>query len=284
MDFFEDVLIGLQREMANEGVTLPLYSKSDAVITLARCAEYKMRRIGINKRTVQISNHLKNSIEYARHKAAIDNLEKLSELGSDVSPYQSKTIDRFEYSELLLFDWGIQHLHLGTVQSGQQFSSRTGPLLFAMYKNTEAYFIAILDHGKWAELDLLNIVESDWPQLLDPYTIKGISGISPIPTQEETLELRKAGVMTMQQLASGRILSSIGGGITTAKTSVRAMTEAQQLARLLHRAEDAVIKDEQIIRKKIKATSGERIRLLDLSLTQATVACEETKTKTIISL
>lgn len=284
MDFFEDVLIGLQIEMAKEGITLPPYSKSDAVVTLARCTEYKMRRIASNQRIVHLSNHLINSSEYSQHKAAIDNLKQLSESGADVTLYQSKTIDRFEYSELLLFDWGIQHLHLGTVQSGQQFSSRTGPLLFAMYKNAEAYFIAILDHGKWAELDLLNIVESDWSHLLDPYTLKGVLGISPVPTPEETLELRKAGIMAMQQLASGRVLSSVGGGITTAKTSVRAMTEAQKLSRLLHQAENVVQKNEQLIRAKIKATSGERIRLLEITLTEVTVACEESKTKTIVPL
>lgn len=284
MDFFEDVLIGLQREMAKDGITMPPYSKSDAVVTLARCAEYKMRRIANNKRTVHLSNHLQNSNEYGQHKAAVDNLKQLSESGVDVSPYQSKTIDRFEYSELLLFDWGIQHLHLGTVQAGQQFSSRTGPLLFAMYKNTEAYFIAILNHGQWAELDLLNIIEADWSHLLDPYTLKGVLEISPVPTPAETLELRKAGVMTMQQLASGRVLSSVGGGITTAKTSVKAMTEAQRLSRLLHHAEDTVQKNEQHIRTKIKATSGERIRLLEITQTEVTVACEESKTKTIIPL
>lgn len=279
MDFFEDIFIGFQRELAMDGITLPIYSRTDAINNLARCAEYRMRRISQNARTVHISNHLATSNEYIQHKNAVDNLKKISESGDNISPYQSKTIDRFEYSELLLFDWGIQHLHLGQLQQGQSFADRTGPLLFAMYRDNEAYFIAIFEHGAWAETDLLNIIDSEWPQLLAPFTIKGIIGISPIPSPSETLELRKAGVTAMQQLTSGRIIAPPGGGITTAKTSTIAMMDAQRLARIIHHLEELVSKNENDIRNRIGALNGERLRLLQLNNQnqQAIIGTEEHK-------
>ena len=270
MNFLEDLVNEIEKILVADGFTIKTDLKSDPVVFLSRYFENERRRISQAKRSVRMSNFLLGSTEYGTHKVAIDNLKKIAESGGELTPYQSKSISQFEYSEFLLFDWGIQHLHLGPHQTGAKFADRTGPLLFAIFGNAEAYFISVLGHGKWAELDLLNIVDSEWPNLIKPFVLP-VLDINPVPTAAETLELRKAGINVLQKLASGKIINAPGGGVTTARTSTLAMMEAQNLAHLVWELEEAVEKDKATVLKALGGSAGDRLKLKGISLPDKSV-------------
>lgn len=264
MNFFDDFVSGIERELAAEGVTLTTQHKGNKVVLLAKYSEYIMRKISPASRIVHYSMALTRSADFSAFSSAIDALKKIAESGSDLTPYQSKTIDQFEYPEFLLFDWGIQHLHLGKHLPGRSLSQRTGHLLFAMFRNTDAYFITILPHGSWAELDLLNIIDNEWPHLLNPFVLRDVIDIRPIPSPTETIELRRAGVTIMQKLASGRIVAPPGGGITTAKTSAAAMLKAQRMIRIILTLEENVKQNEAEVRKILGSSPTSRLYLAQI--------------------
>lgn len=271
MDFLDDLVTEIEQILVADGFTVKPELKSDPVVFLARYIESQRRQISSTKRNVLMSQSLLGSAEYTDHKVAIDNLKKISEDGGDLTPYQSKSISKFEYSEFLLFDWGIQHLHLGSHRSSEEFADRTGPLLFAILGEQDAYFIAVLSHGKWAELDLFNIVDNEWPNLLAPFVLKGVLDIDPIPSAEDTLKLRKAGINVLQKLNSGKIINSPGGGITTARTSLSAMTEAQNLAHLVWELEESVGNNKPAILNALGGNPGDRIKMKGISLPEKAV-------------
>lgn len=47
---------------------------------------------------------------------------------------------------LTLYDWGIHHLYLGETFSAPGYVKRTGPVLFAVFRKNDVYFIDIIDH------------------------------------------------------------------------------------------------------------------------------------------
>jgi hypothetical protein len=81
--------------------------------------------------------------------------------------------------------------------------------LFAIVTLTDVYFIKIANHGNWSDKELLEIVDANWPELIDRYRIEG----EPVRTfsSEEIGELRKAHVNTMIKLSSGRSYILPGG-------------------------------------------------------------------------
>ena len=68
---------------------------------------------------------------------------------------------RFEFAvfvDKMLFNWGIHHLHMGEAE-------RTDDLLFAVIEDDDAYFIDVRTHGNFADVDLLEVVDRNWPDL-----------------------------------------------------------------------------------------------------------------------
>lgn len=261
MNFIEDMADLVERGLVAEGIAIEPEVKANPVILLARSVAYSMRSIQPRKWKVRLSQALLASAEYAQFSAPVQNLKQIAEAGGNLQPYQSKKIDEFEFREYMLFDWGVQHLHLGEHLPGKKFAERSGPLLFAMFRGEEAYFIGIFGHS-WAELDILNIIDAEWPELIEGHVIRGFDDIGPIPTAEETLKLRKAGINPLQKLSSGKILSSPGGGITTNSTSAQAMIDAQQLVHLLRAIEKEVSDNLNEYHATLRSNPGERIRLL----------------------
>jgi hypothetical protein len=145
--------------------------------------------------------------------------------GVNVNPHLSRSIKYSDSLEdLLFFDWGITHFHLGTSIEADGFIARTKPLLFAIVTLTDVYFIKIANHGNWSDKELLEIVDANWPELIERYRIDG----EPVRTfsSEEIGELRKAHVNTMIKLSSDRSYISPGGGLTSAGTSTLATKAA----------------------------------------------------------
>lgn len=175
------------------------------------------------------SRHLTQEISHG-----IDFVQEKLEQGDDVTPHMSKSLFNGNFTDYLLSDWGIYHLHLGLSMDGD-FIKRTKEVLFFIVHENRAYFIDVRDHGKngekhvFAQLDLLQTLADEFPEVIQRFEFRGFADISPIITDPaEIIKYRKAGVEIYHKI-NDKIYAPMGGGITTDCTSTRAQIETDRL-------------------------------------------------------
>jgi len=155
------------------------------------------------------------------HSELEDGLKKLEgdvECGNLLKPYLSTNVDFIadkRFYDKLLSDWNIHHFHLGTTMQSNRFVDRTGNLLFATLDDDNFYEIAIMDHrDHWTEKDLLEIININWPELINKFVFKNIS-IQSNFTKDNIKKFRKKGIQSLVKLADGKVLAPLGGGYST---------------------------------------------------------------------
>ena len=176
-------------------------------------------------------------------------LEDAFATGGDIWPWQSKFIDRPSFEDGLYNAYRVMHFHIGTVLEPSGYINRLGELLFAIVDPTSVYEIGIYRHGDWYELDILDIIDKNWPKLLDAVTIHALDIAHCPSTREEVKAIREANIVSIIKLKSGRIVAPPGGGVATDGTSIEAVHSADFWAKLLRNGEKAIIAD---IREQIR--------------------------------
>lgn len=175
------------------------------------------------------------------HQKGLEALEAVFEKGDDIKPWQSRMTEKIEFEDGLLNDYGVLHFHLGDTFDNSGFIKRTGPLLFAIVRDDTVYAIGIYNHGDWYELDILNIIDRNWPNLLNPVTVKGFDAAYTPKSREEIKALRNSNVCAVISLDSGRMVAPLGGGIATDGTSNDAVHSADHWAKYLRNADNMII-------------------------------------------
>lgn len=155
-------------------------------------------------------------------------------------PWQSKLIDKPTREDGLYNDYRVVHFHLGAGTEKNGYINRTNELLFALVDSSTVYEIGIYCHGDWYELDILDVIDSNWPTLLDRVTIHGVDIAHCPSTRDEVKALRDAKVVSIVKLKSGRIIAPPGGGIATDGTSIDAVRSADYFAMVLRNGEKAI--------------------------------------------
>ena len=178
----------------------------------------KARRIQSKPRTVILSSTFSIPQDL---RTGFEQLKSKIENGDDINPYLSKSVFKLQKDDLMFYDWGIHHFHLGEYIEPDGFIKRTGLLAFGIVRPDSIYFISIEAHGAWSDKSLIEIVDRDWPELISSHRFNG--GIEPNLTDEELGILRKAHVNTGIQLSNGHSYIILGGGYTSAGTSMEAM-------------------------------------------------------------
>ena len=116
------------------------------------------------------------------HAVALITIEQKIRNGEWIVPYLHKKITLPDYDDLLLNDWGIHHLHLGTKVCADGFVNRTGQLLYVCFSDTidfygsgdiGAYFIGVMDHHTFTAQALIQILYDNWPHILQPMKLGG---------------------------------------------------------------------------------------------------------------
>ncbi len=188
--------------------------------------------------TVRQSKELANKTLPQEITLGLQQFIEKAESGQDLKPHVSTKINKPDYPDLMFYDWGIFHFHLGTNPhpKRQGFVARTGDLLFAIAHSHTArmYLIDIHPHeGGFTNQDLLRILEENWPEIIEPYDLKRCVGLPdndfglPDNDSDSNIKrLREAGINTILQTPGGRFLRSMGGGITSAGNSSRIKREA----------------------------------------------------------
>jgi hypothetical protein len=279
MDFLRDLLDSIVEALRSAGVTFDQrWASEQPLAFLAMYIEFRDRTIAPTPRRVELSRELQNSNYWPTFQNEVTNLARTARAGEDLFPYQTKNIRTFDNQDLLLSDWNIHHLHLGPHAPGQQFATRTGPLLYATFLPDAAYFITIKDHHNFSHIELLEIIEANWPSYLDKFTVGHAAAISWMPDSADVNHLRKVGIQTSIVLRSGRVLFPPGGGYTSAKTSLNGIRQANQVAKILRELESFVSQQEDTIRTQLEIDGTTPIHLWELGAEDATLIGEGHKT------
>ncbi|MGK7938936.1 MAG: hypothetical protein AB4062_02020 [Crocosphaera sp.] len=142
-------------------------------------------------------------------KQGLEKFIKNAERGNDLKPWMSENINQADYIDLMFYDWGIYHFHLGTyiVNKGKNkgLIKRTDEVLLAIRSPNESimYLIDIRPHKQeenlWYKQELIDIIENNWPNILDMYTLPGVVELLNPPSDEDIKILREGQVNKKNQ-------------------------------------------------------------------------------------
>ncbi len=193
-----------------------------------------------NKRHIFISKEFNCPPKY---KNGLENLIKNIENGNNVNCYLSKLTSNLNHFDKLLFDWGIHHFHLGEgLEPNSLWIQRTSDILFVIIREEDCFFIQIMDHKSWTNIDLLNIIDDNFGELLDSYTMLGVD-LEVNLNSEDIKNLRNANINTAIKLNSNRIVIGMGGGISSAGTSTNTRVSADEILYYLESLENTLGSD-----------------------------------------
>lgn len=205
------------------------------------------RNVTTTPRTVHESSTLVCPNE---HQSAYDALKIKFSRGDDVTPHLSKSILDKNYEDALLNDWGIHHFHLGENVDGR-FVERTSLLLFALVKNSDVYCIDIKEHGTWSDQSLIRILHDEWSDIISNHRLEGVLGVSHPPSNDTIAEFRRHGVQSVVEV-DGVFYGPIGGGYTSARTSLRSNMQVMKYGKIIRDIEKDVKENSDMYVKKIK--------------------------------
>jgi hypothetical protein len=218
MNFDKDFVENLIAELADHNINMDLSDDSEKV--KINFFNFKKRLITPAPRQVLKSKEFTCSTDQNEGLKLVE--DKIIK-GEDLLPHLSRQLTNLNYNDSLLNDWGIYHLHLGTIIEPDNFINRTGPVLFARFDNDKAYLINVMGHGSWTKQQMIKVLHDNWPESIDMYRLKGVIGLSHVPTDDDVKAARKFGVNTSIQLEPGVVFTNIGGGYTTSKKSIEVM-------------------------------------------------------------
>jgi hypothetical protein len=218
LDFYADWMATLRGALQNLAYSPPT---DDQDAQIAYFNVFK-RLVPVRRRAVHEAPSL---VCPAEVQVGYDAVKRKVMAGEDLRPHLSRKLADRDFNDLLLNDWGIHHLHLGTVVEADGFARRTGPVLFARFLVDDAYFIGIPTHGPkaspWSDLKVLERFSETWPDQMSRYELRGIAPTrdGANPTSGELARLRAAGVQALITIG-GKVYGPMGGGLSTAKVSV----------------------------------------------------------------
>ena len=208
----------------------------------ARYFEMNTRLIQPTTRRVHLSDEIQLSLgELSRRGkndtaardawGAVFRLRRLLAEGGNVNGFLSTNIGRAAALDSLLWHYGMHHFHLGRETDERGFVERSDHLLFAIVAPMDVYFLDVTPHPPrrgigWVSQDLLRIVHSNWPQLLERNVLHGVSGGN--LTDEEMRKLRGKNFNYAVNI-DGKAIAPLLGGIAGDGSSTLCTLSAGQL-------------------------------------------------------
>lgn len=211
-DFLSDWRDNMARYLESLGYLLPGTDDAETVFFKLRSVE--RRSVSIKAREIFVSKEFTCPSE---HVAGMEELKRRIKAGEDIKPHLSKGIFNADYEDALLTDWGVLHFHLGIDphEDIPGLVERTGPVLFALVTEDAFHLIDVKGHGSWASKDLIEIVHSNWPELIARFKINGILGAEQEPDEKGRKKLRKNAINTFVTVSDGTIYYPPGMGFVS---------------------------------------------------------------------
>ncbi len=242
INVMDDVADLCKSRLSTAGYDIP----NDSIEILEAYLQAKHRRISVQPRRLHFASFTVPDHLLEGYESLIEKIKN----GGDIWPHQSRKILKSKIEDGMLNDFGIQHFHLGIgyLQNQPQLISGTSELLFAYVNDTDFYAIGIFDHSAWSNQSLLDIVHSNWPKITEPYTFKNPSPNSSLQlsqtyTNDDLAKLRNANINVITRRSDGSVAMGLGGGITTAGTSVKVSRELSALQDYIQKYQTCILSD-----------------------------------------
>lgn len=195
-----------------------------------------------------------------------EGLKKLEEKiiqGNNINNHQSSTIFDLTNNDKLFNDWGILHLHLGINLENNKMIERTKFVLFIFLADDTCYFIQILDHHNWTNVELLEIIDRNWSDLISDSHIKTAIDIRYEVSNESIKQFRKSGLSSLTKI-NDKIFAPPGGGYATAGNSIVALMQSDWFLRELYNFEKQLQQNTREYEKKVKSAIGTKLFEIEL--------------------
>ena len=204
-------------------------------------------------------------------------LKRKIEAGEDINPYLSRRIVKLDYNDPMLNDWGVQHFHLGQTTMSSGLIEGTKHVIFAKILYDTAYIIQAYDHDHWTDGEVLTILHSNWPELLEPHRIHGIYAIK--ESRDSDLgQIRKAHINPTIDLGNGNVFAPLGGGVVMNGRSMELIRKNILYKHSIRSVEKWIINNSDSIREALRQngiTIGSPIRLRLIFADNGSFLCDE---------
>lgn len=151
-------------------------------------------------------------------------LEKKIRGGEKFSAHLSRSTKKTENHDLMLYDWGIYHFHLGTTIEEDGYIQRTANLLYAYIKDNQMYLLGIFEHGKWNDQQLIELIHKYYPWSIKSWAVDEQPEI--VLSEQDRKRMRNANVNTFVIMNDGTAYLGPGWGYTAAGTSAKVRMQA----------------------------------------------------------
>lgn len=281
IDFKKDFVENLISELGDYSVSVPEPEDQEKVklqfFNFKRRLIPKKRRKILRSKEFSCPQNLKNGLTLFEEKMI---------KGEDSYPHLSRNIKNLDYNDSLLNDWGIYHFHLGSTMEDDGFISRTGPVLFGRFDDNNFYFINVMDHGSWTKQEMIKVLHENWPTSISSWRLGDIIGLSHVPSDHDIHQGRKFGINQLVQIEPGVVYAPIGGGITTAKTSIEVSRAVMYYDKLVLNLENYIKDQSEQIMEQLRhqySYSGDSLNF-QLSIEGRNYGAIEMNTKVLIQL
>ena len=133
--------------------------------------------------------------------------------GTDLNRRLSRQSLDIDSQDKMLNHWRIQHFHIGVGPDAKHPMLIQGEseIVYAYVTPEVLYVIDVAEHGKWAQQQLLEKLDRDYPEALAPYLTNALD-ISWEADEEDYKRLRKLNLNTMLKI-NGKIFVEPGVGV-----------------------------------------------------------------------
>lgn len=240
INFIADAQNIFKEKLESKGIKLK--HNDDAIISWFTYCE----RL-ISRRQRKILKAKEFSCPY-KYKEKLKKLEQCIEKGVDLTPYLSRGIMDCGHDDLMLYDWGIYHLHVSDeldIKKDDGFMKRSALLLYVLVRDDSVYFIKTVYHNEgkymWAKKELMEIIYDNWAFLLKSSIVNNISK-GKITDMEKKVIRDKHG-NSFVYLKNGIVLAPPNLGAVADGTSLKVVIEADRLKGWLENIQKYILKN-----------------------------------------
>lgn len=229
----------------------------------------EMKTIKPVKRMIVKSDKVKSIQLEEPYAKALKIIEAKIQNGDDLNFHLSKSVFKPHWHDWLLNEWMIHHIHISDWKESpnQKFFNSSKWLLFVAFNEDQAIFIDIQKHNEpnvFAKLAYLEILQNNWPEIMDRYHLKDWMDVSPKLTDEDRDILRRKGYTVGVVKVNGKVYRHPGVGSSSAGNSISSVMRADRAFEYLHEVGEIIANEKDLLIKAIREQTG--VTLIDLDL------------------
>ena len=247
-DFVSDMVDEIKRYFDEHGIRYTRSEPASPVALLERYLYSVVKMIDARPRCVHCSAEFGTTLKTLdrRYVTPIETIRGRLESGGDLSEFLSKGASDARFNDGLLSDFGVHHFHLGAKPHPRSRRvERTDVLLFVHVQSSDAYLLDVRKHPNsrdsadfgWSDVDILNIIDSNWPEVLKPYIVPGVEGNA--PTDEQRKELRRKNMNVVTQVGD-KTIAPPGGGHLANGANLACKVQAMKLLSQIKHVEQVI--------------------------------------------